>query len=376
MPISSLSSWKDIFIHNKNWEYSNKLLDKIRNTISPTINFENSFEEISKNPGVTFLSLDPAKTHLQLFHHPKIIGGSWTSPETKLVAVLGFDADAKPIQIVQKSVKDFKFKSFSAEEFAEAIEDTEALMNLKNPKQELTYKNIIALPHLLTKVFMSLESKDPISVATAFLQAMYDYDSSIDSQNQKEHPIISNENNSSSEHQEDESSDPQQNIDNLNGSNPNTDKNPFMTDFIHAIQFCHLCHKGKISPVFYTLSSSSNIKNWFYDLQNLNKLGTKTNQKRSKNTIQSPEKDEDLSSPESKISRKDKHFLNAMLKIHETLDKNMIRSALDRDEKEPGFARLEHHKKIMILNASAIPPFDDPAPSPTEFYSSFLKKKS
>jgi hypothetical protein len=30
----------------------------------------------------------------------------------------------------------------------------------------------------------------------------------------------------------------------------------------------------------------------------------------------------------------------------------------------------------MILNASAIPPFDDPAPSPTEFYSSFLKKKS
>jgi len=97
MPISSLSSWKDIFIHNKNWEYSNKLLDKIRNTISPTINFENSFEEISKNPGVTLLSLDPTETHLQLFHHPKIIGGSWTSPETKLVAVLGFDADAKPI---------------------------------------------------------------------------------------------------------------------------------------------------------------------------------------------------------------------------------------------------------------------------------------
>jgi hypothetical protein len=266
-----------------------ELFDKIKNTISPTINFENSFEEISKNPGVTLLSLDPTETHLQLFHHPKIIGGSWTSPETKLVAVLGFDSDAKPIQVVQKSVKDFKFKSFSAEEFAEAIEDTESLMNLKNPKQELAYKNIIALPHLLTEVFMSLESTDPISVATAFLQAMYDYDSSIASQNQTEHPIISNEDNSSSEHQEDDSSDPQQNIDNLNGSNPNTDKKFFMTDFIHAIQFCHLCYKGKISPVFYTLSSSPDIKNWFYDLQNLNKLGTKTSQKRSKNTIQSPE---------------------------------------------------------------------------------------
>jgi hypothetical protein len=158
--------------------------------------------------------------------------------------------------------------------------------------------------------------------------------------------------------------------------NSNNDTRLFMTNFIHAIQFCHLCHKGKISPVFYSLSTSPEIKTWFKDLENSNKLGVKSNQKRSKTTMQSPETDEDLSSPESKISRKDKHFLNAMLKIPETLYKTMMHSALDRNEKEPGFARLEHHKKIMILNPSAIPPFDDPAPSPTDFYSSFLSNKS
>ncbi len=65
-----------------------------------------------------------------------------------------------------------------------------------------------------------------------------------------------------------------------------------------------------------------------------------------------------------------------MLKISDTLDNNMLRTSKDRDEKEPGFARLEHHKKSMILNASAVPPFEFPAETPTEFYASFLSKKS
>jgi hypothetical protein len=48
----------------------------------------------------------------------------------------------------------------------------------------------------------------------------------------------------------------------------------------------------------------------------------------------------------------------------------------ERDEKEPGFARREQHKKNMILNPSATPPFKVQAKSPTNFYSSFLSKKS
>jgi hypothetical protein len=102
MPVSSLSTWKDIFTSNKHWDYSNSLLDKIKTTVSSDKPFVQSFEEISKNPGVTLLSLDPTESHLQLFHHPQIVGGSWTSPDKKLVAILGFDSDAKPVQLVSK----------------------------------------------------------------------------------------------------------------------------------------------------------------------------------------------------------------------------------------------------------------------------------
>jgi hypothetical protein len=67
-----------------------------------------------------------------------------------------------------------------------------------------------------------------------------------------------------------------------------------------------------------------------------------------------------------------------MLKLHESLDKTLTRSASEREEKEPGYSKLEPHKKQLILNASALPPFDSSASAsaPTEFYTTFLKKKS
>jgi hypothetical protein len=81
---------------------------------------------------------------------------------------------------VSKSIKKFKYKSFSADEFAAAVEDLETLKKLKNARQEILYKNIVAIPHLLTQVFLSLESTDPLTVAMAFFKAMHKYDSSLD----------------------------------------------------------------------------------------------------------------------------------------------------------------------------------------------------
>jgi hypothetical protein len=130
------------------------LIDKIKEVIHPSVPFEHSVFEISKNPGVTLLSLNPLETQLQLFHHPSVIGGSWTNPETKIVAVLGFDNDAKPIQLVPKLIKDFKLKSHSAEEFVDCLSDQDLFKDLKNARTDFHSKNIIAIPQLLTKVFL------------------------------------------------------------------------------------------------------------------------------------------------------------------------------------------------------------------------------
>jgi len=54
----------------------------------------------------------------------------------------------------------------------------------------------------------------------------------------------------------------------------------------------------------------------------------------------------------------------------------MDKTYKEKSAKEPGFSRMEEHRKNLVLNASASPPFTDPASSPTEFYTAFLAKKS
>lgn len=171
MPLSSLASWKDYFSSNKSLDSLNNHLVKITNSVGPSIPFQTSFQEISKNKGISFLSLDPTESHMQLFHHGAIIGGSWTSPSTQLVSILGFDHDAKPIQIVLKSIKDVKAKANSYEDFATGLETIESFEKLKNPKLDFHYKNIVPIPHILTKTFMNLPTTDPYTVATAFFES-------------------------------------------------------------------------------------------------------------------------------------------------------------------------------------------------------------
>jgi hypothetical protein len=141
-------------------------------------------------------------------------------------------------------------------------------------------------------------------------------------------------------------------------------------NLLHVVQFCYLCLKGKISLVLYSLSSNKEIDNWHQALPLMSSHkqinhhpNYKTNESNSKACIQSPKK---------KISRKDNYLINTMIKLHDTIDKN----SKNKEEKDPGFTRLELHRKKLILNGSAVPPFDTEAPTPTEFYQSFLLKKS
>jgi hypothetical protein len=168
---------------------------------------------------------------MQLFHHGAVIGGSWNSPSKQIVSVLGFDTEAKPIQIVQKSIKDIKAKSHSVEEFATGLQTPDSFEQLRNPKIELHYNNIVPIPHLLTKIFMELSNTDPYTVANAFFNQMYHYDETAADEK-------------STSDGNDETS--------LNSISPPLKHNlpEFLQEFIHVIQFCHLCGKAKYPPFY------------------------------------------------------------------------------------------------------------------------------
>jgi hypothetical protein len=68
----------------------------------------------------------------------------------------------------------------------------------------------------------------------------------------------------------------------------------------------------------------------------------------------------------------DNYLINSMIKLHDTMDRN----SKSKEDKDPGFKRIELHRKKLVLYASTITPFDTKASSPTDFYLSFLAKKS
>ncbi len=381
MTLSTLSSWTNYFSSNKDLNSSNHHLIRIRNSVGPSIPILNSFDEISKNQGVSFLSLDPSESQLQLFHHCTPIGGSWDSPSKHLVAILGFDSTAKPIQIVQKSIKDVKQKTYSFDDFATGLETQENFEALKTPNSVFLYKNIIPIPNLLTKTFMNLPSTEPYTVARAFFEAMHDYDSQLNDtvspptaqETLTVEPDLTTESDNDTTSKQDDTPD----IPDTTSTSNSSPHPKFMTEFIHVIQFCHLCAKGKISPVLYTLTTSSAVQSWFSSVSPTFRIEKKVITKRTSSTDDNDlSSDDEISSPDQKISKKDHYFISTMMKLHDTMDRNNLKQSREKDEREPGFNRLELHRKNLILNASASPPFDTQASHPTEFYNSFLSKKS
>ncbi len=148
-------------------------------------------------------------------------------------------------------------------------------------------------------------------------------------------------------------------------------KNLFANEFAHILHFCQLCYTKKISPVLYTLIDPSSIQDWL--LYTTSSMGLKLKNSGKRMISNSTPSLEDSDHHSQKVSHRDEHLISTMLKIHESFDNNITRS---NKEKEPGFKRLELHKKNLILNASAEPPYDTLAKEPSEFFKNFLQKKT
>jgi hypothetical protein len=370
------NSWKNYLLSNPELDISNKHLSKIKELSDPAISFGTSFEEISKNQGISFICFDPTETFIQLIHHCHVLGGSWSNPNKVLLGILGSDMSAKPVQLILKSIKVVKSKTFS---IADLIGDEEMIKfpDLKQAKTEFQFRNIIPIPHVLTKVYLALNDVNPHSVAQAFFEAMLEFD-------RQSMTVLGSDFELEPELQEEKEMDtkdskPVGDLDDnsVKSSTISIGKETLckmILEFGHVLQFCYLCHKKKVAPVLYSADTMPAIDQWYKSVSFICLQSAPSN--RAKRQAQRDEtnsdSDEDVSSPDQKLSKKDHYFLSTMLKINDAMDKNYK----DKSEKEPGFNRLEEHRKNLILNASAIPPFDEKAPQPTEFFTAFLAKKS
>jgi hypothetical protein len=316
MVISRLSNWKDFFLQSKQFNYLNDNLIQLRESIDPSANSLKNFEEISKNPGVCFLALDPSETKLQLFHHPTVICGSWKDPIKKMIAFIDLEFNANPVELVPKSIKEIKGKSHSIQEFNLGWDNIEDYKKLRNPKANFHYKIIVPVPTLLTKAFFELSSTDPIHVAVAFFDMLYSCD--VESQ-YKSSAKTSSANKSPKTHCRDNTD--QATVESANELNDNTiSSDPSMDpnmleNCLHIIQFCHLCSSGKISPVLFTSGSSPEAKAWRSSILTSANIVIEYPSKsfsKHKKPEQSSD-DENEASPANKLTQRDDLFIDTML---------------------------------------------------------------
>ncbi len=385
MTVSSASksapSWKDYFLKTKQASYSNFLLAKIRESVNPSRPFLESILEISRNPGIALLSMDASEEKLQLFHSVSIIGGSWTDDKVRLVGALGSADKIVPIQIMTNSIKEIKGKSHSFNQLVTKIKLNESWEPDRTAKTDFHNFNMLPIPALLSQVFLSMENLDPLSVASAFFQAMYVFDNDDDDyfNNEYDHEETSAPDSKSvtspKENTEDEEvvQDEDGYAKLINDEvGQRSMKNSFSEEFSHIIQFCQLCAWKKVPPVLYTLIEKKTVQPWLSSVHLTMGINRSKILKRCKSNESSPQEHDKC----NKLSRKDEQMINTMIKLHECFDTSMTRSIKDKEEKEPGFNRLEAHKKQLILNASAVSPYDTKASEPSEFFKTFLQKKT
>ncbi len=119
----------------------------------------------------------------------------------------------------------------------------------------------------------------------------------------------------------------------------------YFDHFVNVLQFCHLCTKGKVPPIQYSLATTPDINKLFTSISFHILLDTKLALKRPKqNNIEESESEDDTPNPSQKISMTDHFPVYTMLKLHESIDKYNLKINQECEEKEPGFNCLELHQ--------------------------------
>lgn len=319
--------------------------------------------------------MDVSEKHLQLLHHPTVLGGSGVHEDTKLIALSGLGKKATAVRIIPKSIKDVKAKAPLLSSVMSAFDNGTPLDQVKcSTGCYYHYKNIIPILDLLVKSFIQLDETDPASVALHFLKAMYLFDKPADTKTKSTALAATPQNvEPTSDTDDDKAKTPVTSL-----RSPVTKADPvvaesFVTTFDHVIQFCYLCLKGKIPSIAFTIPSDDETTSWHYRLKSshISQLPSCIN-----STHHSTFNDEDDSTDTSYCSIKDRHMIHTLLKISDTLDQNSLRITSKSEKKEPGFKKLEPHRQLLILNATAIHPFEMAAKTPTSFYMEFLSQKT
>jgi hypothetical protein len=161
--------------------------------------------------------------------------------------------------------------------FEELVEDDQSIKNLdglKPKRAEFHRRNILPIPHFLTKAYLTLDKFDPQSVAQAFFAALKDFELKSVGSNPQVHSAATEPNLQEEDFQgdlDDPKDAPGDDTLSPSANDPQEEAPPSscISVFLHLLQFCHLCFLKKIPPVLYSVTSTPEIDRWFVSVSTL-----------------------------------------------------------------------------------------------------------
>lgn len=262
--------------------------------------------------------------------------------EQKLVALIGLSNKATLIQIVPKSLKEVKVKGPMPQDNITTLSTDQPFENLKGSATTFHSKNMIPIPDLLLKTFITFNQTDSKSVAQVFYEAMLNADNDC----------INNANNdmydTDTEADDDDQSNDKEKTPVTSSKAPAKKKTEetqtsFLSPFYHVLQFCYLGTTEKISPLLFTVSTDNETLCWFEQLEQTYISMIPSTIHNSHADTSTYDNEETTDSHQTLCESKDTRIVHTLLKISETLDQNSLQATAETEKKEPGFKKLEPH---------------------------------
>ena len=320
------NNWRNHYINAPARDNTDKMLSGIRNLSNPeaNINAITTFAGFARAKDVMLLSVASNKKTLQLLHYQEILGAHpLFRPESLAVALSGFGSDAMPVELdIEETLASLDLKTPLWDAFKLVGDDPDAFMALIGDEDSFQHKNVIGLPPSLVDTFITSPMKDPASLAISFLSAMSTYDE---------------------DHKDDQIA-----------------RQKMLNECKHIIQFCWLADDKQIPPLTYSNSSDPEVIKWASEIHELSIMPRGDGL--HPNATLAPDKDQTV--------------VYTLMSMKQSLDSQRASQSKKDKEKQPGFKNLAHHTKQLILNATAVSPFEESAASPTEFLDKFLSKKT
>ena len=172
------SNWAKVYENDPSADSYDKSAEAVGDITLDTLTVAECITNIKKEPSLMFLSIEPITNDIQILHHVTAIGGNIAQPDNVIAAFSGLNSNPLVVRLdpdifVPKA--DFKVPAWTS--IAAITDLTSVAAATANARNVMMYfRNIIAIPPLLTKTAITSTSKNPSQLIVEFITACKAFD--------------------------------------------------------------------------------------------------------------------------------------------------------------------------------------------------------